>query len=329
MIWSDPFMMLDCFRHRCHAALVVFAALACQVQAQVALKTDCDHIAISIHGTPFSDFYVGTNYPKPFLAPLSTADGLIVTRKFPMETVSGESRDHPHHRGLFVGFHDVNGINFWENEFNYTTNNRGRIVLRNVDNVKPGKRSGSITANFAWLDTHGTAVLEEHRTMTFSGNKETRTIDVDLTLTAKVGAHFADDKDGFFAIRVADSMAEKNGGTITNSEGAVSEKNAWGKRANWVDYDGTVDGTKVGIAMLDHAGNYNHPPRWHVRGYGLFAVNPFMVKDVDPKLQEHEHGGYDLAAGKSLHFRYRVIIHGGDVSKKQIDTWYADFEKTK
>lgn len=307
------------------AALFLSAALAPCIRAQVVLKPDGDHIAISIKGQPFTDFYTGPGYPKPFLAPLRSATGLIVTRKFPMETIAGETRDHPHHRGLFIGFHDINGVNFWENEFSYTTNNRGKIVLRHMDDVKPGKKSGSISATFAWVDMHGAPILDEHRTMVFSGDKELRIVDLDLTLTAKVDARFADDKDGFMAIRVADSMSEKNGGAITNSDGAVSEKNAWGKRANWVDYAGDVDGKRVGIVIFDNPENYNHPPRWHVRGYGLFAVNPFMVKDPDPKSQEH--GGYDLASGKSLRFRYRVIIHSGDVPAKKLALWYSDYTK--
>jgi methane monooxygenase PmoA-like len=312
---------------RAVTALFLSAAFISGIQAQVDIKAEGDHLAISIHGQPFTTFYTGPNYPKPFLAPLRTATGLVITREFPMENVEGESRDHPHHRGLFIGHHDVNGVNFWENEFSYTTTNRGRIVLLHMENVKPGKRSGSAMASFEWRDTRGAPILEEHRTMVFSGDKETRTIDVDVTLTAKVNARFADDKDAFFAIRVADSMAEKNGGTMTNSEGAVSEKNVWGKRADWVDYGGTVQGTKVGIAIFDHPDSYNHPPRWHSRGYGLFAVNPFMVKDADPKSEEH--GGYDLAAGKTLRFRYRVIIHPGDVSMKKVASWYSDYKNKK
>ena len=303
------------------ALLLLFAnCLTAQVEFQ---KSGDDHISISIDGQPFSDFFIGSAYPKPYLAPLRTASGLIVTRKFPMETVDGESRDHPHHRGLFVGFHDINGVNFWENEFSYTTKNRGKIVLRKLEAVKPGRKTGSIGAEFAWLDMTGKEMLAERRTMTFSGDHNVRTVDVDLNLTAKVPLKFADDKDGFFAIRVADSMAEKNGGRMTNSDGAQSEKNVWGKRADWVDYDGTVDGKTVGIVIFDNPKNYNHPPRWHSRGYGLFAVNPFMVKDIDPKLKEP--GGYSMAAGQQLRFRYRVVIHAGDVPAKELADWYSDY----
>ena len=120
-------------------------------------------------------------------------------------------------------------------------------------------------------------------------------------------------------------MAEKNGGLMTNSEGAQSEKNVWGKPANWVDYVGSVQGKKLGIAMFDHPGNLRHPERWHSRAYGLFAVNPFGLKDFDPKSSAK--GGYEMKPGDSLRFRYRIIIHPGDLTKKDIDKLYASYAK--
>ena len=125
----------------------LFLWLACALiaapvaaSAQVEFKAEgTDYISISIDGQPFSDFYMGKSYPKPFLAPLRSATSLVVTRKYPMETVEGESHDHPHHRGLWIGYGNVNGINFWENELNVpntdneTPKQQGRIVLREVD----------------------------------------------------------------------------------------------------------------------------------------------------------------------------------------------------
>src|SRR3954447_9200707 len=130
----------------CLLALCLLAAAPQALRAQVEFKNvDNDHIAISINGQPFSDFCIGSAYPKPFLAPLRSAAGLIVTRKFPMETVEGESRDHPHHRGLFVGYGDVSNVNFWETERTSKTSGdnpiaKGLIVLEKVGELKPGKK---------------------------------------------------------------------------------------------------------------------------------------------------------------------------------------------
>jgi hypothetical protein len=316
------------------AAACLLATFAPPGQAQVTLKNvDGDHIAITINGQPFSDFYMGSAYPKPFLAPLRSASGLIVTRRFPMEMVEGESRDHPHHRGLFIGYGDVNRINFWENEAASKTSGdnphtKGIIALKSLGDLKSGKKSGSLQATFDWKTPDGGLVLEEQRSMTFYAEPEVRTIDVDVTFVAKTEATFADTKEGFFAIRLADSMTGKNGGIMTNSEGAQTEKNVWGKRADWVDYDGTVEGQKVGVVIFDNPQNLHHPPRWHARNYGLFAVNPFGVKDFDP--QASAAGGYRLANGASLRFRYRVIVHPGDVPKQKIaDLYSAYVKKTK
>ncbi len=301
------------------------------LEAQVELKNvDNDHIAISIDGQPFSDFCIGSAYPKPFLAPIRSGTGLIGARRFPMETVAGESHDHPHHRGLFVGYGDVSGVNFWETERNSKASGvnpsiKGLIVLDKLGELKSGKKSGSVSATFSWEAPDKRVMLEEQRTMTFYAEHDLRTIDVDFTLTAKTPVKFADTKEGFFAIRVADSISGKKGGIMTNSEGAQTEKNVWGKRADWVDYEGTVDGHKVGILILDNPGNYNHPPRWHSRDYGLFAVNPFGVKDFDPKSTEQ--GGHSVAQGEALRFRYRVVVHPGDMSKKKIADLYSAYAK--
>jgi methane monooxygenase PmoA-like len=290
-----------------------------------------DHVSIEINGEPFSEFYLGSAYAKPFLAPLRSANGMIVTRRFPMEQLAGESRDHPHHKGLWIGYGDVNGINFWEVEAlskasGTNPGDKGKVRLIKLDELKSGRKSGSVTATFAWLSPTEKEVLEEQRRMAFYDDEKLRRIDIDAIFTAKITAAFADTKEGFFAIRVADSMSGKKGGILTNSEGAHTEKDVWGKHADWVDYVGSVEGQKLGILIIDNPHNLNHPPRWHARDYGLFAVNPFGRKDFDPSSTAK--GGYLLPAGQSLRFRYRVIVHPGDTSKRDIGRWYTEYSKS-
>ena len=89
-----------------------------------------DAITVDIDGKPFTTFHYGSDANKPFLAPLRSASGKIVTRHFPQEIVAGESHDHLHHRGLWFSYDDVNGIKFWENDPSYTKGRIGRIVVR-------------------------------------------------------------------------------------------------------------------------------------------------------------------------------------------------------
>jgi hypothetical protein len=312
------------------AALSFAAVSPYPAFAQVALQNvNGDHVAITINGQPFSDFYIGHSYPKPFLAPLRTPGGLIVTRRYPMKLVPGESRDHPHHRGLWIGYGEINHVNFWENEKFQTNRNpknpltRGEIVLAKLDRVKSGAKQGVIAATFDWRGPDGDNILREKRTTIFYAEPQIRMLDVDSTLTALKVAKFADTKEGFFAIRVADSMNGKNGGVIRNSSGAEGEKNVWGKHADWATYEGNVNGQKVGVAIFDNPHNYNHPPRWHARAYGLFAVNPFGVKDFERGSTAQ--GGYTMAPGQRLRFRYRVIVYTGEVPASAVAHWYAEY----
>src|SRR5205823_10015895 len=131
-------------------------------------------------------------------------------------------------------------------------------------------------SEFDWTGPDGNVLLRENRLTTFRADAKNRVMDFDITLTAVDKVVFGDTKEGAFAIRLADSMTEKaHGGQMVNAEGKRGMNEVWGKRSNWVDYSGMVDGEKVGVAMLDAPSNPRHPTYWHSRDYGLFALDPF------------------------------------------------------
>jgi hypothetical protein len=279
------------------------------VSAQVKVTQNGDRIAVDIDGKPFGEFVTGSDAWKPYFYPLRSASGKVVTRAFPMDsTVAGEPHDHNHHRGLWFAHIDVNGTDFWSSDpLNKPSPKYGRIVLTKVNGVKSGKKSGSLSASFNWNTSDGKTLLTEDRTMTFYSDPKLRIIDVDIVLTPKEKLHFGDDKDGTFAVRLAAPLQEDKGtGKITNADGLTGEKQVWGKRSNWADYSGTLDGEQVGVAIFDHPGNPGFPTHWHARAYGLFSANPFGQKTFDKTQPE---GGQTFEAGKPIHFRYRVIVH--------------------
>lgn len=155
--------------------------------------------------------------------------------------------------------------------------------------------------------------------MTFSGDAKVRAIDFDVTLSAVAKTVFGDTKEGTFAIRLRDELTEEKGtGRMTNAEGLSTMKQVWGKKSEWVDYAGTVEGHQVGIAIFDHPGNPSYPTWWHARDYGLFAANPFGEKDFTG--DKSNNGSVTVDAGKSLRFRYRVLIHPGDTAAAGLGT---------
>ncbi|MBV8551001.1 MAG: PmoA family protein [Acidobacteriaceae bacterium] len=295
------------------------------VQAQVNIKdVGNGRYDVEINGKPFGDFYTSKDAPKPYFSPLRTADGKVVTREWPMLPNSGTTRDHQHHRGLWVGYIDVNGTNFWENEYSYHRPNAGTIVSQSVEVVNTGGTTGTIHGIFAWLDQTGNKVLTEDRTMTFRGTQNLRMVDMDVTLTAAVKAVFADDKDGAVAVRMADSLTEKAGGLMTDSTGGHGMKEIWGKRADWCDYTGTMEGGKAGLVILEHPTSFHHPTRWHARDYGLLAANPFADHAYDPSARVRN---VTLEPGESVHLRFRIIVHG-EIDTAEIDKLYKEYARS-
>jgi hypothetical protein len=110
---------------------------------------------------------------------------------------------------------------------------------------------------------------------------------------------------------------------MVNAEGQETEKNVWGKRSAWVDYYGQVDGQTVGVAIMDHPSNPRHPTYWHSRAYGLFAANPFGVRDFTA--DKSQDGSMTIEPGQRLTFRYRVVIHPGDARSADIAALYARY----
>ena len=51
-----------------------------------------ERISVEIEGRPFTDFFIGPRKPtKPYLHPLRSVSGKVVTRGYPMENIAGET----------------------------------------------------------------------------------------------------------------------------------------------------------------------------------------------------------------------------------------------
>jgi hypothetical protein len=243
-----------------------------------------------------------------------------------MKDIPGEAQDHPHHRSLWFAHGAINGYDFWSEQKAF-----GKTVHEDFLEVTSGTKAGVIRERNKWVAADGTVVCTDERTLRFynPGRASERLMDFEITLKASNGElTFGDTKEGTMAVRLAETMRLKGKagkGHIVNSAG-VRDGQTWGKRAEWCDYYGPVEGRTVGIAIFDHPKNPRHPTWWHVRDYGLFAANPFGQHDFE-SLPDKTAGNLVVPAGKSVTFRYRFYLHEGDEQQAKVAEKYQQYVK--
>jgi hypothetical protein len=310
-------------------ALIVFGLGSPGHAKSVVVQRHGDRIDVLIGGQPFTTYYFGAATAKPYLFPLRSALGTIVTRGFPMVTdIPAEDHDEPHQRAMYFAHGDINGYDFWgEAAFprwsRHSASTFGRTVFRELDEMPGDPDSGTVRAEFDLVSSNGQVIAAETQSYTFRGDEQSRIIDCEFTIRANHGPlKMGDTKEGTFAIRVVKAL-DSPPGHMVNSDGAVGEKSVWGKRGDWVDYFGNVAGEDVGIAIFDNPKNLRHPTYWHARHYGLLAANPFGLKEFTR--DRHQDGSYTIAAGGSLTLRYRVLIHHGDFHEAHVAGAYRQY----
>jgi hypothetical protein len=308
------------------------------IGAVVTLERLPHEIKIDIDGKPFTTYYFDPETAKPYLMPLRTASGLVVTRGFPVrnDVSMGDPKGssfEPHQRPLYFGHGDLDGLDFWQEpvfDKYYSDHGHqayGHMVLKNGEAVSATGDSAQIKAEFALNDPSNRVIAEETQQFKFHGDESTRLVDCEFVLHATAGPlDIGDTKEGTFALRLAAELSAPDV-QMSNSNGAQGEKAIWGKRADWVDYTGTIGGKRVDVAIFDSPRSFRHPTTWHARAYGLFAANPFGAREFtgDPK----QDGSWTVPEGESVTFRYRVLIHEGAFGADEIRAAYESYASEK
>ncbi len=294
-------------------------------------------IDVMIDGKFFTAYLYKNNIDKPVLFPLQTASGITVTRGFPLNPRPNERTDHPHHIGMWFNYGDVNGLDFWNNSDAIKDADKpkyGSIRHQKTIKTENGQRQGTLVVSSNWIDNKGNVLVKEEVTFNFSGDANSRSITRVSTLTAQLTkVTFKDNKEGMLGIRVsreleipsekAEIFTDAKGvptkvavlnnegvtGTFLTSEGKTGNE-VWGTRGKWCMMYGKKNGEPVSIAIVDHPGNPGYPTYWHARGYGLFAANTLGQEALSGGKEKLN---FSLEAGKSVTFRYKVIISNGTI----------------
>lgn len=277
-----------------------------------------DRVDVLLDGKPWTAFQFHSKWDKPFLYPIRTVSGLVLSRGYPVEPRDGEEHDHDWHRGIWYGHGDISGEDFWREKPDKST---ARLVVSGEPVIRgdrlevalsmtgaKGKRLGTIRERYAFRKDGARAL-----------------IDSTISVTADAGQtlRFGDTDDGGFAFRLSDDFRQDRGAELLNSEGKTGTENIWGKPARWIKYSSNTGGKRAGVALLDHPSNLRHPTRWHARGYSLCSANPFALTSFTK--DKTADGSYTLPAGQTLTLRYLVITHEGEMSAPDVERYFREF----
>ena len=300
-------------------AITISLALVsgCNMQPQVQFVPGDNKIDVMVGQNHFTSYRYGDQLTKPILFPVCSPSGIPVNRSYPLAEVEGESKDHPHHTGLFFTYDEVNNEGFWNN-----VTSPPQIKHIKVTEMTGGSGRGKLSTVMQWVGKTGDVLLVEKRDMIFCAGTDEYFIDFSIDLIAQdTKVVFGDTKEGMFGIRVADWLREVGGsGRYLSSEGNRTEKNIWGRRTKWVCLQGEKDGRTIGIVIANHPTSVNYPTYWHARGYGLFAANPLgqYVFEKTRGKENPQRFQLELEPGQTAHFGFRVIIYEGSRTIDQI-----------
>ncbi len=248
--------------------------------------------------------------PKPFLHPLRTRTGRLVSAFRPW--------DHVWHKGLAWSLPVVGDENFWggptyvPGRFYVQLPNDGTQRHRGIRELTVDDGTIRFVHDLDWITQASERMFTEVRTLT------ARILDADAwALTFETA--MTNVTDAAVAIGSPTTRGRENagygglfwrgpraftGGTLVTATGTGSGADLRGQRHEWMAYEGRhdeIDATSL-IVMVDSDRNPHHPPQWFARSEEFAALNPapFFSEEVV------------VDAGDTVRFRYATAFVDGD-----------------
>ena len=277
--------------------------------ARAAQATDSIQVSGTVVAREISGEKVApTLSPRPFMHPIMTLQGTIVTEAMPL--------DHVWHLGAGVALQDVNGVNFWggrtyrREEAGYIWRPDHGTILR----TSSVEHEASRVEQLAWHGPDGAEILHETRTWGWSEAAHGAwKLTLSYTLTpagtdpVSLGSPGSNGREaggygGFFwrLPPIADMSVRT---AQASGEGAVH-----GSRAPWLACTGSFDGRPVTLT-------FKAPPEasdpWFVRVEGYPGVGSSLAWDT----------ALVLEPGESLTRTIAVTIADGIATDQHINEW--------
>ena len=268
------------------------------------------HDGRPLFGYSYAPDTVQLESPKPYLHPLRTLDGDLVSLFRP--------HDHVWHKGIAWSLPNVGDDNFWggptylRDRGYVQLPNNGTATHRTLTELSGAADAATIAHRLDWTAQSGRPVFDETRSLTarLVGDGAAWALVFETRMTNVSGATIAigspttagRDNAGYGGLfwRGPRSFT---GGVIHSPAGSGGEE-LRGTRAEWMGFSGRHDETArwSTLVMVDDRSNPRHPPQWFARNqsYACLCPAPFFSEELD------------VPAGSTLALRYAVVICDGN-----------------
>ncbi|MCP2635159.1 PmoA family protein [Microbacterium sp. HD4P20] len=253
--------------------------------------------------------------PKPYLSPIRTRSGRIVSLFRP--------HDHVWHKGISWSLPVVDDENFWggptyvHGQFYVQLPNDGSQVHRSVERAGIDDGVAAFVHTLDWITERGLRMFTERRAVTARAvTDDTWVLTFETAMTnvteaaISIGSPTTRGRDnagyGGLFWRGPRSFT---GGLAISPAGSGSGNDMRGQRHEWMAFAGRhdqIDAESV-LAFVDHRDNPQHPPQWFVRTEEFACVNPapFFSEELA------------VAPGETVVFRYGVGVADATADRAQ------------
>ena len=248
-----------------------------------------------------------------YLHPIRTLAGKVVTDDFPP--------NHIHHHGVWGAWtkteFDGGSPDFWN-----MGDGKGRVDFVGVDKTWSGPVHAGLIARHQFVDLTAlkpkVALKETWELRVYSELAGQPFWIFDLTSVQECATTNAlklpEYRYGGIGFRGHRAWNGKDKTDFLTSEGETDRLKGNAARGRWCDLGGTLEGQRVGLAILGHPENFRAPQPMR-----LHPTEPFF------NFAPQQMGDMEIAPGKPSVSRYRFIVHDGAPDKKTLDRLWNDY----
>jgi hypothetical protein len=263
----------------------------------------------------------------------------------PVNTPTGEPvtalapDDHPHHRGLYFGWHDsefrspvnldtygpnkpLRALNITKADFwgwGAFATREGRVIeTRDVKLAQADASRASLEIRNDWT-VRGRKMLDEVNTAVVTERDGVYVLDMEYRLTPTVEYVLNRASFGGFNVqgrKDGDSWFSSSNGKLDLPDAHYSLPDLNWAPQPWYDFSIRLkaSGKVVGFAVMDHP--TNPYTTWHNSSH-LWMLNPVITAG----------GPFTIPGGHTLRLRYRVVVHDGDAPIPLLEKLSAEWQK--